>query len=109
MRLFCKMPVCRQCGVYFKAAPEWEKRWGDLCLTHRRPLIEEYARKQLVLAWAESKWKQLEEQMKKENDEKQRASANLSQASLASLAGMQKNNMYNPYAPFGNPLGGGYP
>ncbi len=56
--------ICRICKVHFEPVPEHESAWNDLCEQHRRPLIDEYRRKEAVAEWARKHWVKLEPVMR---------------------------------------------
>jgi hypothetical protein len=48
------------CGVHFEPVPVQEERWKRLCEQHRRPLINEWLRMEMVAGWARDNWIKLE-------------------------------------------------
>ena len=64
---FCKKyNVCSECKVHFEPITGYEAKWGNLCATHRGPVMALAARRQAVIDWAGSRWEKLEPQMLEE-------------------------------------------
>lgn len=55
-----KYSVCSECKVHFEPAPNHEAKWGHLCPTHRKPVIERDRRIAAVMEWAQANWEKLE-------------------------------------------------
>ena len=113
MKLFCRMSVCKECKNYFEPAPLSQREWGDLCPTHREPVMRKEMRKRSVVAWADANWEKLEEQKNKAEEEERRSLAQLYQNSgqqlYAQMAAAQAIATQPLYAPFGQSLGKPYP
>lgn len=104
-----KFKVCTKCHVCFEPTLEaLEEKYLNLCSTHRKEVMELDRRKQVVLSWASRNWEKLEEQAKKEYEDKQkefntfasaamRAGGNLNTiGNISNILGMQQyaNNPY---------------
>ena len=55
-----KVAICSECGVHYKPVTGREVRWGHLCPTHRKPVMERDIRKDAVVFWASCVWEKLE-------------------------------------------------
>jgi len=91
--------VCDVCGVYFLPV-KTERRWLHLCQPHRKEREAIDRRKDLVLAYAERHWEELEPEAIKEADKNK---SNMQQA-LAGLYNMQQAGA--PLSSMGNVLFG---
>ena len=63
MKWFCKnvpVSVCKECGAHYDPVVGYESRWGDLCPTHRKPVMELDLRREAVVSWASQCWEKLE-------------------------------------------------
>ena len=82
MNLFSKKySVCATCKVHFEPAPH--ERHAELCLEHRKSVVEREDRILRVLDWAKLHWEELEPKALDEYNKRNQ----LSQAAL--------QNMYN--------------
>lgn len=64
-----KVSICRECGVHYAPVIGYEAKWGHLCPTHRKPVIELDLRKEAVISWASQHWEKLEPMYLKEIQE----------------------------------------
>lgn len=64
-----KHSVCAECGVHFEPVGANEARWGNLCATHRKPVMERDRKKRDVMFWAEAHWERLAVMMEREEIE----------------------------------------
>ena len=62
-----KYTVCEQCQVHFEPV---EGTYNNYCQEHRQPKLDLLDRRKRVVAWAERNWERLEEQYKKEEEER---------------------------------------
>ena len=102
-----KHTACKECGVHFDPVTGYEARWGDLCPTHRKPVMERDRKRDTVIAWASDNWENLIDQAEK--DTAAAVAAHLKAASSLSGAGYsnfsaQQANAANPYS-LGNVFG----
>ena len=77
MRWFKRYSVCKECGVHFEPVTGYEERCGDLCRTHREPVMRADHKRDAVLRWAGANWEKLFDQMITEqqaDDEAKKAS-----------------------------------
>jgi hypothetical protein len=58
--------VCKECGVHYDRPHDGQKRWADLCPTHREPVMQLDLRKERVVRWLEIHWERMEKQMREE-------------------------------------------
>jgi len=66
-RLCCRpYSICKECRVHFEPAVGVDSQWGDLCLTHRKPLIDAVRREANILQWARQNLDKLEPMMLEE-------------------------------------------
>lgn len=104
MKLFCKHSICRQCGVAFEPRKD---KYGDLCLPHAKPKLDEDWRKAQVVGWASSNWERLEPEMKKEQEASRAAFNEAMQANLQARADAMRPIPMNQLGGYGgNVLGG---
>lgn len=89
-----KYSVCSECGVHFEPVTGYEARWGTLCATHRKPIMERDQQKDAVMTWADSNWKRLYKIMEAETANERQAYNQLMQSYLANMAAQQSNNYY---------------
>ena len=90
MNLFRKMSVCFECQVFFKPVTGYEARWGHLCATHRKPVMERDLRRDAVVDWAKTNWEKLEPEYLKDAEERAKAYADVQRAGLNSIAGLRQ-------------------
>ena len=86
MNLFRKMSVCFECQVFFKPVTGYEARWGHLCATHRKPVMERDLRRDAVVDWAKTNWEKLEPAYLEEMAEQRKSMDLLLQAQRSALA-----------------------
>ena len=55
-----KYCVCKKCGAHYDPVVGYEARWGDLCHTHREPVMKIDRRRDAVINWASANWEKLE-------------------------------------------------
>ena len=89
-----KYSVCDECKVHFEPATGYDRQWGNLCPTHRKPVIEIYHRKQAVMLWAGKNWERLEPEAQKELAVDHAANMALQQSALKQMAQGQQGNVY---------------
>ena len=80
-----KHSVCKQCGVHFEPVTGYEARWGDLCSTHRKPVMEKDLKRDAVMRWAGDNWERLAPQMEAEAAKEREAYDKSMQAAMNSL------------------------
>lgn len=93
-----KYSVCKECGVHFEPVVGYESRWGYLCTTHRKPVMERDQKREAVIAWASGNWERLAEMMEKETADRRAAYDQLPQALIKNIALAQTNQSSSAYA-----------
>lgn len=92
--------VCKECAVHFEPRND---RWADLCLEHRKPVMERDIKRDAVTQWARENWEKLYEQYEQyeKDDSAKRAAFNaINQAGMNSMAihaqqaAMAQSNIY---------------
>ena len=113
MKLFKpKYSVCAECGVHFDIVPPSEERWGHLCPTHRKPVMDLDLRKDALMRFILQNFELVEKLCAAERDKQYAADMKQRNAYMDSLAGMQQaqpdpyatmqqaaQGQFNPYSP----------
>lgn len=82
-----KHSVCKECAVHFEPRND---AWADLCLEHRKPVMERDSKRDAVTKWARENWEKLYEQYEKDESEKHAAYNALNQQKWSSMAAQQQ-------------------